>query len=213
MNMKRLVAESAEEEWSLVTSHLLLVQHWQHAPDNVRLQAAEVFDRIISSAPKEVAEAEEAPQRQVQDRTLRALARQGEPQTGIQSVTDVEVRKAALDTLFRILEGQGHAFVCGWQSIFSILRSACPALSAEGASEEADGNASTQAKTASLVKVASVSSVRLASAAAFSSARVQRLFGRTVHPRTRDLHCYPCRLWWTDRRYQCCSYSEWKYRL
>jgi hypothetical protein len=154
MNMKRLVAESAEEEWSLVTSHLLLVQHWQHAPDNVRLQAAEVFDRIISSAPKEVAEAEEAPQRQVQDRTLRALARQGEPQTGIQSVTDVEVRKAALDTLFRILEGQGHAFVCGWQSIFSILRSACPALSAEGASEEADGNASTQAKTASLVKVA-----------------------------------------------------------
>ena len=154
MNMKRLVLNSAEEEWSLIVSHLLLVQHWQHAPDNVRLQAAEVFDRVISNAPKEVGEAEEEVQRQVQDRTLRALARQGEPQPGTQSVTDVEVRKAALDTLFRVLEGQGHAFVCGWDSIFGIIRSACPLKAKTGTGAQEDTNVSTQTKTASLVKVA-----------------------------------------------------------
>lgn len=154
MNIKRLVSQDAEEEWSLITSHLLLVQHWQHAPEIVRLQAADVFGRIVTSAPKEVVDAAEATQKQVQDRTLRALARQGEAQPGVQSVTDVEIRKAALDTLFRALEGQGHAFVCGWMSIFSILRSACPPKASHSDPAEKEGNVSTQVKTASLVKVA-----------------------------------------------------------
>lgn len=154
MNMKRLVSDAADDEWTLVISHLLLVQHWQHAPDIVRLQAAEVFDRILVSAPKEVTSLPEETQRLVQSRTLRSLARQGEPQPGAQSPTDIEVRKAALDTLFRILESQGHALVCGWQSVFGILRSACPPRVRPAITEDMDANLATQTKTASLVKVA-----------------------------------------------------------
>jgi hypothetical protein len=126
LNMHRLISRPSSAGWDVIVSHLLVIQHWQHAPANVRLQAAEVFDKVISAAPRDVADADEDLQRRVQEQTLRALSQQAESQPGSQTSTDADIRKAALDTLFRVLEGQGHALVCGWSRIFDIVGSACP---------------------------------------------------------------------------------------
>lgn len=155
MNMGRLTSREAELGWDIVVTHLLLVQHWQSAPAIVRLQAAEVFDKVVSSAAKECPDASEERQIYVQEQVLRALLKQVEPHNRSQVSTDVEIRQAGLDTLYKILEGQGHALLCGWSVVFQILQTACPdgsTLVAAGTSAET--SASTAAKASQLVRVA-----------------------------------------------------------
>lgn len=113
----------AEVGWDTVTSHLLLVQHYVVAPPAIRLQAAEVLDQILVIAPRHV---DDQSIQRVQHQVLTALASQAEPSARIQSSTDIEIRRIALDTLFKILETNGHSFVAGWQQIFDVLRSSCP---------------------------------------------------------------------------------------
>lgn len=154
--MPRLTTRPAEIGWDVIIGHLLLVQHWQNAPANVRLQAAEIFDKIVSAAPKESPDIPEEQQRRTQDQVFQALLRQAEPQDHMQISTDVEIRQAALDTLYKILESQGHALTCGWIPIFSILQTACPQQRSlepvSGSSLET--SAATAAKTSQLVRVA-----------------------------------------------------------
>ncbi|SGY81478.1 BQ5605_C009g05501 [Microbotryum silenes-dioicae] len=126
MNLHRLIYRDAKLGWNLVTSHLLLVLHHTPAPSTIRLQAAEVLDSILLVAPKNIATAEDTLQRRVQTQVLVALAEQAEPHMRIQTSTDIEIRRMALDTLFKILENDGHSFIAGWERIFHVLRTACP---------------------------------------------------------------------------------------
>lgn len=161
MAMPRLVNGSEEGGWQIVTGHLLLVQQWQAAASNVRLQAAEVLDKIVSNAPKSVEGKDEALQKRVQEQLLHALAIQAKPipahlrATGVStSTTDIDIRKAGLDTLLRLLESQGHSLVCGWSGIFSILASACPTGKSVQDSDAETFSAADSAKTATLIRVA-----------------------------------------------------------
>lgn len=129
MNMQRLISRSPEIGWDVVVGHLLLVQQWQTAPAEVRTQAAEVFDKIVTEAPRAFpSNASEEVQSAMQEQILKALAEQSEPQSRTPSSTDVDIRKAALDTLLRLLESHGHSLLCGWTPIFDILSLACPPI-------------------------------------------------------------------------------------
>jgi hypothetical protein len=156
MNMSRLTTRTSEVGWDVIIGHLLLVQHWHTAPANVRLQAAEIFDKIVCAAPKESAGASEDQQKHTQDQVFQALMRQAEPQDRSQISTDVEIRQAALDTLYKVLESQGHALVCGWKTIFSILQTACPSGKPQTSttSLSSETSVATAAKTSQLVRVA-----------------------------------------------------------
>lgn len=156
MNIPRLTTRPSEAGWDIVINHLLLVQHWRSAPANVRLQAAHIFDRIVCEAPKGSPDSPEEQQKHTQEQVFQALMRQAEPQDRSQVSTDVEIRQAALDTLHKILESQGHAFLCGWKTIFSMLQTACPAGNAQtpATASASETSAATASKTSQLVRVA-----------------------------------------------------------
>lgn len=152
MNMQRLIARPSEIGWDIIISHLLLIQHWQSAQSNVRTHAAEVFDKIVSAVPKDVEKEPEDAQRRAQEQVLQALSEQAELQSRSQSSTDIEIRKASLDTLLRILESHGHSLLCGWRVIFNILRLACPPSSDNKTPEQVD--ATSAGRSPLLVRVA-----------------------------------------------------------
>ena len=154
MNMQRLISRPPVLAWDTVVTHLLAVQHWQSAPSNVRMQAAEIFDKIVSVAPRDIANETGVIQRQVQEQVLKALSEQVEPQPRAQTSTDIDIRKAALDTLLRMLESHGHSLICGWTVIFNILGSACPSKGIEIKSDEIGVNSATIGKGSVLVRVA-----------------------------------------------------------
>ncbi|KAM0789810.1 hypothetical protein ACM66B_006661 [Microbotryomycetes sp. NB124-2] len=129
LNVQRIATQDANVGWEAITSHLLLVLHYTLAPHTIRLQAAEVLDQILVAAPRNVSADDVLVQRELQARVLSALADQSEPSLRSQSSTDIEIRRTALDTLFKVLETEGHAFTTGWDKIFHILRTACPPLS------------------------------------------------------------------------------------
>ncbi|BGP52111.1 Endocytosis and vacuole integrity protein [Rhodotorula kratochvilovae] len=144
-NIARLIARPPDVGWDLVTGHLLHVLHCVGAPTPVRIQAADVLGQLLTLAPKsleslpapaareeEVEDDAHARAERVQMQVLSALAVQAEPAPRLQSSTDVDIRRRALETLLRILESNGHAFVTGWATIFHVLRTACPASSSGG---------------------------------------------------------------------------------
>lgn len=126
LNLHRLVYRDSKVGWNLVTSHLLLVLHYTVAPSDIRLQAAEVLDQILLAAPKNLSTGGAELQKRMQTQVLVALSEQAEPAMRVQNSTDIEIRRIALDTLFKILEGNGHSFIAGWEMIFHVLRTACP---------------------------------------------------------------------------------------
>lgn len=155
MNMDRMTSQtSSAVAWEVVIDHLLLVQHWQQAPTIVRMQAAEIFDKIVSLAPREVASGTTDEQRKVQTHVLEALSKQSKPQGKAQQSTDIDIRQAGLETLFRLLESQGHTLSCGWTLVFEILKSACPEEFAAGAGDESGIPPTSTAKASQLVRVA-----------------------------------------------------------
>ncbi|KAK4056370.1 Endocytosis and vacuole integrity protein [Microbotryomycetes sp. JL221] len=142
LNIQRIATRNASVGWDTITSHLLLVLHHIQAPHSIRLQAAEVLDQILVAAPRNVSADEVLVQRELQTRVLAALADQSEPSLRLQTTTDIEIRRTALDTLLKVLETEGHSFTTGWDRIFHILRTACPAplttLGATGAPSQRD---------------------------------------------------------------------------
>jgi len=128
-NVQRLVSKSPELGWYLVTSHLLLVIHSTSIPTSIRLQAADVLDSILILAPKNLSSMPSDTQQRAQTQVLAALASQAEPAPRLQTNTDVDIRRMALESLLKILETNGHAFVAGWDRIFHVLRTACPSSS------------------------------------------------------------------------------------
>lgn len=126
LNIQRLTHGTPTAGWNIVTAHLLLVQHIIAAPAAVRLQAAEVLDSLLLVAPRNITPGTDELARRVQHQVLLALASQAEPAARVQSSIDIEIRRLALDTLFKILETNGHSFSAGWIQIFDILRTACP---------------------------------------------------------------------------------------
>lgn len=156
MNLSRFISRPAAVGWNVVIGHLLVVQHWPNAPSIVRLQAADILDRIVTAASKELPDATDDRHRQNQEQLLEALKHQVEPQANrIPTSIDVEIRQAGLETLYRFVESQGHAISCGWATIFAILQTAC---STRAESRLVDAtvvvSAATTAKTAQLVRVA-----------------------------------------------------------
>ncbi|GAA5982187.1 hypothetical protein JCM5350_003486 [Sporobolomyces pararoseus] len=125
-NVQRLVSKDPELGWNLATSHLLLVLHSTSIPTSIRLQAADVLDSILILAPKNLASMASDIQHRAQTQVLAALASQAEPAPRLQTSTDVDIRRMALESLLKILETNGHAFIAGWDRIFHVLRTACP---------------------------------------------------------------------------------------
>ncbi|GAA6023836.1 hypothetical protein JCM11491_006311 [Sporobolomyces phaffii] len=138
-NVQRLVtaprARAANDSWDLVTRHLLGVVHAVAVPTSIRTQAADVLDSALVLAPKHLAQFPDDVQHAAQTRILEALAAQAEPQPHphphlqqqrVETGTDVELRRTALESLRKILETHGHAFGAGWDRIFHVLRTACP---------------------------------------------------------------------------------------
>ncbi|KAG0149101.1 hypothetical protein CROQUDRAFT_74492 [Cronartium quercuum f. sp. fusiforme G11] len=126
LNIRRIISEDPQLGWAPITSHLLAVQRHHDAPSNIRLQAADALDQILLSTPKHILEAEESDQRRIQSQIIEILSHQTEPEARPQTSTDLEVRKLGFDTLFKIMENNGHSFIAGWLSILDILRTACP---------------------------------------------------------------------------------------
>ncbi|GAA5873054.1 hypothetical protein JCM1840_007309 [Sporobolomyces johnsonii] len=126
LNIQRLIYRDPHVGWDLVTSHLLLVLHSTLVPTSIRLQAAETLGHILVIAPKNLSAAPTDLQQRVQTQVLTVLASQAEPAPRLQTSTDVEIRRMALESLLKILETNGHAFVAGWDRIFHVLRTACP---------------------------------------------------------------------------------------
>ncbi|GAA6010582.1 hypothetical protein JCM10207_007749 [Rhodosporidiobolus poonsookiae] len=127
LNVQRLIKQPPEVGWDLSTSHLLFVQHQTLAATTIRLQAADVLGQILVVAPKNLEAAGDLDfQKRVQTQVLSALAVQAEPAPRLQTTTDVDIRRLALESLLKILESNGHAFVAGWDRIFHVLRTACP---------------------------------------------------------------------------------------
>lgn len=133
LNMARLIDRPPSVGWDLVTGHLLHVLHCTVAPTPLRVQAADVLGQLLTLAPKTLAsigkETDHDTAERVQTQVLAALAAQAEPGPRLQSSTDVDIRRMALETLLKILESNGHAFVTGWDRIFHVLRTACPSTS------------------------------------------------------------------------------------
>lgn len=154
MNMHRITTRSTELGWTIIVNHLLLVQHWPNAPANVRLQAAEVFDKILTAAVKDNTDVPEGKQAHIQENVFLALLRQAEAQDRSQISTDVEIRQAALGTLYSILESHGHALVCGWKTIFQMLQTACPTARMPPQAGGTETSAATASKMSQLVRVA-----------------------------------------------------------
>ena len=154
MNIQRLLARPSALGWDIIISHLLVVQHFQAAPANVRMQAAEIFDKIVSAAPRDVETEKPDIQKRVQEQVLKALSEQAEPQPRVQTSTNIDIRKAALDTLLRMLESYGHALVCGWTTIFNVLGGVCPSTSASAKPEHIGASSVTTGKGSVLVRVA-----------------------------------------------------------
>ncbi|MBW0484031.1 hypothetical protein O181_023746 [Austropuccinia psidii MF-1] len=125
LNIRRLILSDPAVGWVPITSHLLAIQRYSEAPSNIRLQAADVLDRIILSTPKVTATLDEAIQCRIQTQVMQVLARQAETDFNSQTSTDIEVRKLGLETLFKILENNGHSFIAGWKLILDVLRTAC----------------------------------------------------------------------------------------
>ncbi|GAA6033445.1 hypothetical protein JCM8097_001397 [Rhodosporidiobolus ruineniae] len=126
LNIQRLIRRPPDVGWDLATSHLLYVLHAVLAPTPVPLQAADVLDQVLVLAPKNLDAEPVELQRRVQTQVLAALAAQAQPAPRLQTATDVDIRRLALECLLKILESNGHAFVAGWDRIFHILRTACP---------------------------------------------------------------------------------------
>ncbi|GAA5958007.1 hypothetical protein JCM3765_006230 [Sporobolomyces pararoseus] len=125
-NVQRLVSKDPDLGWNLVTSHLLLVLHSTSIPTSIRLQAADVLDSILILAPKNLSSMPSDIQHRAQTQVLAALSSQAEPAPRLQTGTDVDIRRMALESLLKILETNGHAFIAGWDRIFHVLRTACP---------------------------------------------------------------------------------------
>jgi hypothetical protein len=148
LNVHRLIYRDADVGWNIVTSHLLLVQHWAAAPAAIRQQACDVLDHILLIAPRNVTTGSEELQRRIQSQVLEALASQAEFDLSTlqsQTSTDIGIRRGALETLFKILEVNGHSFVCGWELVFGLLRSACPSYPDRALSDSAAASVALQA--------------------------------------------------------------------
>lgn len=126
LNVNRLTYRESNVGWDLVTSHLLFVQQYHLAPPAIRIQAAEVLDSLLLVSPKNLTTGDDESNRRIQTQVLVALAAQAETPVRIQTNVDIDLRRMALETLFKILETTGHSFLSGWESIFDILTSACP---------------------------------------------------------------------------------------
>ncbi|KAH9810864.1 hypothetical protein DFH28DRAFT_1224390 [Melampsora americana] len=126
LNISRIINAEPDLGWTPITSHLLAVMRFHEAPSNIRLQAADALDQILLSAPKHISDADESNQRRVQNQIIETLSRQTDPESRPQNSTDLEVRKSGFDTLFKILENNGHSFIAGWLSILDVLCTACP---------------------------------------------------------------------------------------
>lgn len=128
-NMTRLISQPPEVGWDLITSHCLYLLHESTVPPTIRVQSTEVLTHTLLGALKALAGAGASDvdrQARVQQLVFSALAELAEPPRRLQTATDLEIRRMALETLLRILETSGHALVTGWDRIFHILRTACP---------------------------------------------------------------------------------------
>lgn len=125
LNIRRLLLSDSAIAWTPITSHLLAVQQFPEATSNIRLQAADVLDRIILATPKLMNAFEESLQCRIQTQVLEVLGRQAGPYHSVQTSTDIEVRRLGFETLFKILENNGHSFVAGWKLILEVLQTAC----------------------------------------------------------------------------------------
>ncbi|EFP90450.2 uncharacterized protein PGTG_16037 [Puccinia graminis f. sp. tritici CRL 75-36-700-3] len=107
LNIRRLVLSESEIAWTPITSHLLAVQRYPEAPSNIRLQAADVFDRIILSVPKLLNNLDESLQCRIQTQIIEVLGRQ----------------------LRRLLPHNRQPTLrfasSGWKLILDVLRTAC----------------------------------------------------------------------------------------
>jgi len=135
LNIRRLVLSDREVAWTPITSHLFAVQSFPEAASNIRLQAADVLDHMILSVPKLINNMDETLQSRVQTQIIEVLRRQAAPDLATQTSTDLEVRKLGFETLFKILENNGHSFIAGWKLILDVLRTACKASANEAHSD------------------------------------------------------------------------------
>lgn len=141
-NVSRLVTSDPSVAWTPITAHLLTIQRSGDTPLPVRLQATDALDQLLLAASRHDAKGDEILQRTIQTQVVEALAQQGEAEMRIQSSGDVEVRKRAFDTLFKILETNGHSLSAGWRLILDVLHTACPSAIASASEPPSSGDLS-----------------------------------------------------------------------
>lgn len=152
--VSQLVCQLPDDVWDAILNHLLWVQQCQSASSTVRTQAASVFDNAILSAVDEISSSNNLDwQLVVHKHTIHALSKQATPLAN-ETTSDISIRKAALEALFRILEGQGHSLQYGWPTIFEMLQSAIPPTSIASSSPNVDSESVTANKGGYLVKIA-----------------------------------------------------------
>ncbi|KAN0061681.1 Endocytosis and vacuole integrity protein [Thecaphora frezii] len=159
LNVGRLAAKAPELGWSVIFDHLRGVCSAEHVLTGWRLQASEVAMKFLFAA---IATEDEglalAERRRIQAQSLEVMSRFAVLERRRSTVTDMEVRRMGLDTLFRILEARGHALLLGWETICDVCSAACdqtpPASASASAPPSAPAASAVQKGCVTLVKVA-----------------------------------------------------------
>lgn len=168
--MPRLINQSSAYLWNLILNNLINIANGIATAPGVRNQTCESIADILITGMNCANSLRLDSHKRIQFQMLNPLARwMGLPKYGggvldrIQERLSphVSVQKAAIETLDKLLQNSGHSFTFGWNIIFDMLLSACPAHLGASPSVMADQQA-TDANSESQASRTSVKLVRIA---------------------------------------------------
>lgn len=117
--------------WNVVTTHLLEVVRGTSVPHSIRIQAAHTLDNdLLLLIPRNWGSSEER-RSAIQLLLLGVLEKQvapdldGSGNSVSSNATLTDIRKLGQETLHQILQSAGHTIIVGWDTVFSMLSSAC----------------------------------------------------------------------------------------
>ncbi|KAL1958620.1 hypothetical protein VTO42DRAFT_4217 [Malbranchea cinnamomea] len=128
-NIKRLAMSSAQGSiWTILVSSLVEISQNGHITASLRLQAANVLDKVVFNTIKLRGLADESVRNQIQVRGLSALQSQilslyNRDRVSSASIrsADVEIHDSALETLKSVLEECGESLTTGWDLVFELI--------------------------------------------------------------------------------------------
>lgn len=131
LNVVRFTHRSPDVAWNVVTTHLVEVLRNNAVPHSIRIQATHILDNdLLLLIPRNWGSSEER-RSAIQLLLLGVLEKQvapdleGSGNSVSSNATLTDIRKLGQETLHQILQSAGHTIIVGWDTVFSMLSSAC----------------------------------------------------------------------------------------